>query len=755
MSEPTFGSLLRSYRHAAGLTLEQFSEASGVSTRAISDMERGHSRAPQQRTLAALADALGLSPQSRRALVGAANEGRTRGSGGAGTCEPPRAVPDFVGRTVELDRLRRYAADATPDGPAPVAVVHGPPGLGKSTLAVHAASQLRDTFPDGVFFLDLRGIDATPVPPAEGLARLLLALGIGPRRMSADLAERSAQFRAALRERRSIVVLDNAGSEAQVRPLLPGAGSSLLLITSRRALTGLDGVLRLPLSPFSATESAELLVGMVGRNSDRVTPPALAEVAGLCENLPLALRLAGNRLVSRPGWTMAHLAARLSDADRRLATLTAGDLGVEAAFGLSYAQLTDSARQTFRRLSLVPGEDFAAPLAAVLAQCSVSAVEDHLDELADLGLLQADRGDRFRFHDLIRLFARNRLRNEEPDSYQRAARDRMVRWLLETVVAAGRWFDTGGDVEPVGGPAAVDLNSIEAADEWLQVERANWLAALRIAASGGEHRLVVEVAEAMHWYSDRTTHWGVWPEVYARSQEAAAQLGDERLLAVHLNYLSWALSYCEQRHEESVTAAAEAFEVAVRVGDRSQQAWALEYMARARRALGDFQGALDTAREAVPLFDAATDHEGYVQAFIGIGHTLFELGRFAEAADSHQIALQAAEERPLRPTVALFSRAQTRLQIGKCLAVQERWAEAERYLLQAMPLLEEFGAPIILGQGHYWLGQTKHALEAPDEARSHLARAVEQYQAADSESLAQRAREALAELDRADDLPAR
>lgn len=748
MSEATFGALLRSHRHSAGLTLEQFSEASGVSIRAISDMERGHSRAPQQRTLAALADALGLVPEARQALIAAANEGRSRSGGAAGVCEPPRAVPDFVGRTAELNRLRGYAADATPDGPAPVAVIYGPPGLGKSALAVHAARQLQDTFPDGVFFLDLRGIDATPVPPAEGLARLLQALGMTPRRMSADLTERSAQFRAALRERRSIVVLDNAGSEAQVRPLLPGAGSSLLLLTSRRALAGLEGVLRLPLHPFSADESAELLLGMVGRNSDRVTAPAVAEVAGLCENLPLALRLAGNRLVSRPGWTMAHLAARLSDADRRLATLTAGDLGVEAAFGLSYAQLTDSARQTFRRLSLVPGEDFAAPLAAVLAQSSVPAVEDHLDELADLGLLQADRGDRYRFHDLIRLFARDRLRTEEPDSYQRAAQDRMVRWLLETAIAAGQWFETGGIPEPVGGPAAVNLDSTEVAGEWLQVERTNWLAALRIAAASGEHRLVVEVAEAMHWYSDRTTHWGVWPEVYARSREAAAQLGDEQLLAVHLNYLSWALSYCEQRHEESIAAASEAFEVAGRVGDRSQQAWALDYTARARRALGDFQGALESARQAVPLFDAAEDHAGYVQALIGIGHTLFDLGRAAEAGDAHQVALQAAEERPLRPAVALFSRAQTRLQVGKCLAVQGRWVEAEQYLTQAMPLLEEFGAPILLGQGHYWLGRAKHALGAPEEARSHLAKAVEQYKAADSENLAQLAREALAELDR-------
>jgi len=139
-----------------------------------------------------------------------------------GTCEPPRSVPDFVGRSAELDRLREHCADSTADGPAPVVVTHGRPGLGKSALAVDAANQLRDRFPDGVFFLDLRGVDATPVPPAEGLARLLQALGVSARRISAELVERSAQFRAALRERRSIVILDNAGHETQVRPLLPG-----------------------------------------------------------------------------------------------------------------------------------------------------------------------------------------------------------------------------------------------------------------------------------------------------------------------------------------------------------------------------------------------------------------------------------------------------------------------------------------------------------------------------------------------------
>ncbi|MEW2444469.1 ATP-binding protein [Micromonospora marina] len=743
MTEESFGTLLRAYRGAAGLTLEQLAAASGVSARAISDMERGHSRAPQRRTLSALADALDLSDTDRRRLAVTADRGRTRG-GPVGTCEPPRAVPDFVGRGAELHRLRAHLAGATAQGPAPVAVLHGAPGLGKSALAVHAVRELHGQFPDGAYFLDLRGIAAEPVRPEDALARLLPALGVNARRLAQDLPGRSAQLRAALRDRRCLVILDNAGSVTQVRPLLAGTGRSLVLVTSRRALAGIEGALRLALQPFSPAESAQLLTGMVGPATDRATPEAVADVARLCENLPLAVRIAGSRLLSRPGWSMAHLAARLSGADRRLATLTEGDLGVEAAFELSYAQLSGTGRRVFRRLSLVPGPDFDGSLAAVLGQSGPDEIEDHLDELTDLGLLEVDDCYRYRFHDLIRLFAAARLRAEELEAHSAAAHERMVRWLLEAAIAAGSWFAVDPDGTPSTGPAGLD--SAEAAQRWLDVESENWFAALRAAAGAGHHRLVVEVAEAMHWYSDTVAHWSRWTDVFRMSQRAAAEVGDDRLTATHLNYLAWALSFCERRHDEAAVVATRAREHAERAGDLREQAWALEYLSRAQRETGDHHAALENVREAAQLFAAGGDHAGYLQALLGVGLMLVDLGRLGEAEAAYEAALRAVEEGPPLPFVTPYTRGETRLRLGVCRALGGRWADADKCFAEALPVLLEVNVPRVSGNAHFWAGRAKQELGEVGPARIHLTRAVELCELAGQEEQAGEARSALAEL---------
>src|SRR6266566_2944026 len=351
------GALLRAHRHAAKLTMEELAEASGVSARAISDMERGHSRRPQRRTLKAIVDALGLDPGDERALLDAAAAAREIPVPRApGYCELPRDITDFTGRAAELARL---------------------------------------------------------TAPAEARTRLLKALGIAERRIPAGEAQRSELYRGTLRGRRCLIVLDSAANELQVRPLLPAGSASMVVITSRRPLAGLEDVHRLPVAPLSAAESAELVAAIIGQSRAAAESDAVERVSELCGKLPLALRIAGNRLLSRPGWTVQHLAGRLGDEERRLATLAAGDLHVEAAFALSYRQLTAAARTLFRRMSLVPGTDSGVPLAAVLAQAGVVGAEDLLEELVELGLLQSAYEDRYRFHDLVRLFAARRLSDEE------------------------------------------------------------------------------------------------------------------------------------------------------------------------------------------------------------------------------------------------------------------------------------------------------------------------------------------------------
>ncbi|MEU8080030.1 helix-turn-helix domain-containing protein [Catellatospora citrea] len=406
----TFGRRLREFRQSAGMTIEGLCRASGVSARAISDMERGHSRVPQGRTLALLADALKLDDGDRARLVEPVRAQRPNSRVGRPRVgELPRGIGDFVGRAPELALLRRHALAAPDRGRTLLAVVHGQPGLGKTAFAVRAAEQLREAFPDGQLYLDLRGTDPVPMPAGEVSTRLLRALEVSPRSIADDEQERAGQVRAVLRERRCLLVLDDAADEAQVRPLLPGVGTGTVVVTSRRLLGGLEGALRIGLAPLTPRESAALLQAIAGQAAG----PETGAVARLCGHLPLALRIAGTRLASRPGWTMGRLARLLSDEDRRLANLSTGDLGVAAAFAPSYAQLSAPARAMFRGLAHVPGPDFTAPDAAALTQLDLLDAEDLLEELVDVGLLQPE-GDRYRMHDLIRIFAADRLRGEAP-----------------------------------------------------------------------------------------------------------------------------------------------------------------------------------------------------------------------------------------------------------------------------------------------------------------------------------------------------
>ncbi|MGW1926395.1 helix-turn-helix domain-containing protein, partial [Streptomyces massasporeus] len=302
------GMRLRELRRAAGLTMEELAEASGVSARAISDMERGHSRTPQPRTLAALASALKVSDQERRRLEADVSALRRGGTAARpGLCEPPRSVADFIGRADELAAVRRTAAEGDRGGPAPVVLVHGQAGVGKTTLALRAAEALRSDYPGDCLYVDLRGVD--PAPPSAGdvAVRLLRALHVPARAVADSDEERCAQLRAVLRERRCLLVLDNAADEAQVRPLLPGAGSGPVLVTCRRVLSGLEGVRRLALAPLTPEESAALLRAVADQAARPSAAEDVAEVSRLCGHLPLALRIAGPRLSTRSGWSVRHL----------------------------------------------------------------------------------------------------------------------------------------------------------------------------------------------------------------------------------------------------------------------------------------------------------------------------------------------------------------------------------------------------------------------------------------------------------------
>ncbi|MFJ1735305.1 ATP-binding protein [Streptomyces sp. NPDC088254] len=722
-----FGALLRELRLSASQTIEGLAEASGVSVRGIGDLERGRRAAPQRRTVAALADGLGLDEALRERLLSAARAGRTAGYSPVGVRAFPRGIGDFVGREEELGRLALLAGGGgdRPSGAAgpPVVAVSGAPGTGKTTLALHAARDLADRFPDGQLVLDLRGTDDDPPGPAELVLGVLRAFQVADR----DLVKAGPQGHVALyrrlsAERRCLLVLDNARDEGQVRPLLPAAGGGMVVVTSRRMLTGLESVHRLPLGELSPREAAAFLAGLVGAERAQADPAALAEVAERCGHLPLALRVAGNWLATRTGWTVRRLADRLAADERRLDALVAGDVRVDAAFDLSYRQLTPSAARLFRRLALVPGPDVGAAGAAALTGRQVFDAEDTLEELVEAGLLGTD-GDRYRLHDLLRLYARSRLEAEES---AREAREALYRWLLDTAVVAGRWFEPDHGAPPPSWRGTVDLSGAEPARRWLQAEGANWLAALRAAVSAGEHATVVEVAEALHWFSDQWIFWGHWPEVFGGAARSARALADPVLVATHVNYHAWALLLCEGRPGDSLAASAEALAAARGAGHTGQEAWAHLYRGWAHRQLEDLTPAAEHLYRAATLFETVGDRHGSLQARLGHGLILRDQGLTEEAVEAYTRVLDFLERSGdrLEPYIAETARISVHAGLGGAHAAAARWDRAVDHLSTAAAICRQNGNVALESRQLILLGEALLSAGRPDEAREAFTRCV-------------------------------
>ncbi|GIG34684.1 ATP-binding protein [Cellulomonas pakistanensis] len=725
MGEDELGALLRRHRQDADLTIEDLAAASGVSDRGIGDIERGVSRGPQHRTVQALADALGLGADDRAVLVRAARAGRRRTApspAGAHALPLPRAVADFTGREVERAAL---AGALTADPPAaPVALVTGPPGFGKTTLAAQVARDLRGQF-DDVLFLDLRGVDAEPVTPDAAVRRVAEALAAGTVPPEPD--EAVDHLRGLLARRRVLLVLDNAASEDQIRPLLPADGPAAVLVTSRRALAGLSGLGRTVLGRLDPADSVALLARLAPG-----APDELRRLASLCDDVPLALRIAGNRLATHAGWSIGGLVRRMSVEERRLDSLTAGDLQVRAAFASSYEQLGPGAQRLFRRLALVDAPHAGAGLAAALVGETLWRTEDLLDELTDLSLVQHLPGDRYQLHDLLRLFARGELDHQEDPAAHDATRAAADDWLLTTAVRAGRRFEPEHERDPDAGLPVprggdVDLHDADAAQAWLRAESGNWLAALRRASDAGIHRRVVEVADALHWFSDLWVTWGAWPEVYDRSADAATALGDDRLIAVHEGYRSWAQAVCRRDREAAAAAATRSLEAARRAGDTTQEGWALNYRSFIATHQGDLVAARADAEAAVALMLAAEDREGAPQAMLGLSRVLSRLGLLDEAIAiiRDTVALVAdARTRP-RAQVAAFTEANARSHLAGALVRAGRWPEVIEAATEAIRLAEPLGVPNILAASYLDRGRASVALGRPEEALGDLEAAVE------------------------------
>ena len=607
----------------------------------------------------------------------------------AGPCELPPLVDDFTGRAAELVWVSELVYAESSPGVGVVGLITGSAGLGKTTFAVRAAHAVRPSFPDGVFFLDLFGMSQHPLAVDDALGLLVRALGLTDQQIPGDTQGRTSLYRSLLRDRRALVVLDNAASEEQVRPLLPGGGAGRVLITTRRLLAGLEGVRRLVLGPLPLPEARQLLTGILGERAASDEEAALTRLAELCGGLPLALRIIGNRLVSRPGWDAAELAARLADEEHRLGQFKAGDLKIANAFEMSYEQLADSAQRVFRRLAVAPGRDFDAALAAVAGGMAIEDAWDALDNLVDLGLLQDSAAGRYRFHNLVRLFARERLQ-EEPLADREALTTRVTSWLLRMATMAGRWFEPAHRRPDRPDPDLAVMSSAEEAERWLRGNADNWLGALRAAASSGEHSLVLDCAESMHWFSDWWVHGPHWHEVFTLGAEAAAALGDLAQQATQLNYLAWVHWVPPSDPETMLRYATEALDLATRSGTTAQVAWSHQYIALALRMLGRLDEAAASASGAAEMFKTIGDTDGYVQSVGTFGDCLREAGRHTEALEQFLglLALLDDESSGMTPSIAANVRPYLLIRLGRCLADLGRRTEAIITLTEAIDLME-------------------------------------------------------------------
>ncbi|MEV1330333.1 BTAD domain-containing putative transcriptional regulator [Micromonospora costi] len=543
----------------------------------------------------------------------------------------PRAIRDFTGRQETLARLvKEIEEDRTR-----VQLIDGMAGSGKTTLAVHLANALSDRYPDAQLFIDLHGhSEREPVSPAAALAALLRQLGVPGERIPLDEDERAALWRSELADRRAVVVLDNAASAAQVAKLLPSGPGTLTLITSRRRLTGLDEGRPSSLAVLDPDEGIELLARVVGPERVAAEPEAAAEVVRGCGYLPLAIRLAAARLAHRPRWRIADLAARLTGGRDALTELVAGERSVGRAFAMSYAQVVPAAQRMFRLLGLYPGTTFDARAAAALADVPLPDAEHLLDELVDAHLVEESDPGRFRFHDLVRDYARQLMVETASDAERSAAVERMLNVHLHLVVAASRHVHRTASRTPVPQPPMLRPDLVGAGTvpsvEWLDENRANTTAMIRLAAETGWDAYCWQLAAAgwVHWYAHG--HLDELIEMHLVGLRAAERLGDDAGIAAMHNYLASGYHRLA-RYAEAIASMEVALELRGRLGDRTGQAATHRNAAMVHALRGNVPTALRHLHEAMDLLR----HEGDAGAVVPIlgnqAAILLAAGRFTEA----------------------------------------------------------------------------------------------------------------------------
>jgi DNA-binding SARP family transcriptional activator/tetratricopeptide (TPR) repeat protein len=638
----------------------------------------------------------------------------------------PREHRCFVGRDDELVDMD----DGLTGQNSAIGLLVGPPGVGKTALALHWAHRAANEFPDGQLFVDLRGFDETePVDSTTALAGFLRALGLTDSQVAADLDGQAAQFRSLLAGKRMLVVLDNARSAEQVRPLLPGSAHCLVLVTSRHGLNDLvatEGASVLPVQTLTFAAAETLLVGMLGRGRIDQEPEATAALVDLCDRLPLALRIAGARLSTRPRWTVQSLVDELHDEQSRLAALSLPEAGrgVHAALAVSYRELPEGAARMLRTLGLHPGTDLDSYAAAALLDINVATARTHLRTVAYANLLHESTRDRYSRHDLVRLFTRQLV--DAADEDNTTSTERLLDYYLHVADTARARLSS--HVRPFADlahpPASFPVfSSQDEAVDWFALEEANLRLVLEIAVQTGRHDRVWKLALCLDSFYFRRGDRAERPKAFRVGLRAARALGDEHAEATLLLRMGGALADLGQvddavrectratelakgdPHLECAALAnlgycllaagdlaaahdrmGEATEIARASGDVRMQATILNNLANVLLARQDAEGALRRAREALALIapeGLSLPHAGTLHT---MGSALWQLGRSTEALQSFVDSLVLAERLGDQYQAALCHRS-----IGDVLEQLEGVHVAAPHWHSALGLYRELG----------------------------------------------------------------
>ncbi|WP_018348425.1 AfsR/SARP family transcriptional regulator [Longispora albida] len=692
-----------------------------------------------RRTLAA---ELGVAPGPELRRAHAAALGEPDAAPPPATHPPaqlPADIGDFTGRA---DVIEQLTVQFTAAGAAPcVAVLSGMGGIGKTTLAVHAAHRLRARYPDGQLYAALTEPGGRPVPPVDVLGRFLRDLGAPERHLPAGLDARAARYRSLLADRRVLIVLDDAADAAQVRPLLPGTATGAVLVTSRNRLSGLAGSTLIELGVFGEAEARALFATVSGSGQAHLDPVATAEILAVCAGLPLAVRIAAARLAARPGWSPRTLADRLAEARGLLDQLSAGDLAVRASFEVSHralaagSQLEREAARAFGYLGWWQGPGLSLGAAAALLGLAGPDAEDRLETLVDAHLVQSAEPGRYTLHDLLRVYAAERAGDASSERSPALAR------LASYYLTAARDAVRDASLEP--GPAHGHAPATAAkAIAWLDAERANLITAAALqhqlspvlasylithshyADAVRLHTLAVAAtaddpaghARALHDLGHAQLQLGEYDtalENLSRAAAGHARLGDNAREALALEVIG---ELHGQRGElgEALTQLLRAVELRRDGGDLYRQAGGLVNLGTAHGRLGDLDRAIAAWREALVLARQSGNRHAEGGSLAGLGIIYERSGQFDLALEHLHQARDL--QRFLR---ARHDEGRTLNNLGVVYGRLGRYAEARSHFHQARQLHAEISHRASEGQSLSGLGTVCERLGDYEEAIAH------------------------------------